>query len=210
MSSSNNFGVMLDCSGAIEKASLLLSSVPGGAERAVKAAITRTVDHLKANATREIRKEYAIAQANLRMYENVKTRTSNSGLTQEIIFSGSKLPLYRFSVSPKYPMYDKSKVISQIINGKAKAVHPGKPVKASIKKDSSGSVSSKAFIAAMESGHIGVFERTGEKTRKITERYALSIPQMLANEDVRNSLIATSNAKFVERVEHEITRILSS
>lgn len=129
MSSDGAFRTIIDGSEAIEKAKLLLSTVPGGAEKAVQLALSRSASHLKANASREIRKEYAVSHADLRMAENVNTRVSHSGLIQEIIFSGNKLPLYRFSVSPKYPMYDKSKVIRQIISGKLRAVHPGKPVK---------------------------------------------------------------------------------
>lgn len=62
----------------------------------------------------------------------------------------------------------------------------------------------------MASGHIGVFHRDGKNTRAITERYALAVPQMLGNDDVKNSLVASANEKFTERVEHEISRILSS
>jgi len=190
------FGVVIDGDTSIDRVKALLAGIPGGAEKAVKSAIPRAVNHLKANASREIRKEYAISHKDLRTKENVTVRNSGNGLAAEVIFKDNKLPLYRFFVTPKLPTKKPT------------------PVQAKIKLNSAPKISVKAFIATMKSGHTGVFERVtqerdGEAVTVLKERYALAIPQMLANDDVRNSLVAEAASKFNERVNHEITRILT-
>ena len=203
-------GAVMDGSDAIERARLLLSGIPGGAEKAVKAAVSRAASNLKANSSREVRKEYAISHKGLSTDKNVRITAYGGGLGADVVFRGMKIPLAKFSISPKVPTLDKTKLISALINGAWKKVHPGKSVKASIKIGAPGVTSKRAFVARMSSGHLGIFDRKDRKSAAITERFGPSIPEMLSNEDVRNHLVIEARSVFENRDEHEITRILTT
>ena len=65
----------------------------------------------------------------------------------------------------------------------------------------------------MESGHIGIFERTGGITsggnNEIKELQGSSVPQMLGSKEVQDELVNKASQKFEERMEHEIMRIMN-
>ena len=66
-----------------------------------------------------------------------------------------------------------------------------------------------AFIAQMNSGHIGIFERETAKRLPIKEFMGLSGAQMVQNEVVMDQLSKEAQEKVNERVMHEIDRILN-
>jgi len=74
-----------------------------------------------------------------------------------------------------------------------------------------------AFVATMQNGHRGVFERTGKTHKKvmrngkmirsglpIKELYGPSIPQSLANEAVNKAIMAKIRQKFPQILRHEL------
>jgi hypothetical protein len=65
----------------------------------------------------------------------------------------------------------------------------------------------------MKSGHVGIFERTGGVSStgsdSIRELMGSSIPQMLGNPEVQQKLTNEAIAKFDERLDHEVQRILN-
>ena len=69
-----------------------------------------------------------------------------------------------------------------------------------------------AFVAAMKSGHVGIFERTGGSTSSggdaIRELMGSSVPQMLGSQTVTEALTREAMDYFETRLEHEIARIL--
>lgn len=79
-----------------------------------------------------------------------------------------------------------------------------------------------AFIATMQNGHRGVFERTGKKHKvvqrngkplrtglPIKELFGPSIPQSLANDAVNKAIMAKIRAKFPQILKHELAFIAS-
>ena len=100
-----------------------------------------------------------------------------------------------------------------IVNGNLRPVHPGIAAAGHQLVSTSPPTFSRAFVAQMKSGHIGIFERTGGKTAtgdaEIKEIMGSSVPQMLGNEDVQESLAEKTMAKMDERLEHEVNRILA-
>lgn len=100
-----------------------------------------------------------------------------------------------------------------IVNGKLRPVHPGIAASGHQLTSTSPTTFDNAFVAQMKSGHIGIFERTGGKTSggdaEIKELMGSSVPQMLGNDEVRESLAEKTAAKLDERLEHEVNRILS-
>ena len=189
---------------AVERVENILSEVPGGAQKALSAAMNRGLSKVKTAAFKEVRSVYAVQYAALKEATKTKVKnTSKGNLAGEISFSGVKIPLYKFKVTPQ-------------------AVATGATVKASTMKGSMTEFSH-AFIAMMSSGHIGVFERTGTQgiasrleaynrskhTEKVSEIMGLSAVQMISNENIMDKTEADAQETVNARIEHEIDRILN-
>lgn len=200
---------------SLERANKLLSGIPGGLDKAVRAAMARTVSHLRSSSTKAIREKYAISAQNLRAEENVKIRyTYESGVQAEVMFHGRKIPLHRFDgARPAQPSSDAGKLIRAYINDGFRMVHPSLPAYGRQFKDSTPERFENAFVARMKSGHTGIFERTGGMTSndkdEIKEIMGSSIPQMLGNEEVEEKLSTEAVGKFNDRLDHEVWRILN-
>lgn len=181
----------------------ILRSMPGGAKKAYAAAARRALSYTKTQAFKEVKKVYAVKSGDLR--SNTATRVQNPSagqLTGFIHFSGVKIPLYQFNVKPSYPS--------------------GQKVRAGLMKGS-WTLFEDAFIAQMNSGHIGIFERTGEQgiearvrkygknkhTEKVEQIMGLSGAQMVGNEEIIEKLSKDTQEKLLERLDHEIERILN-
>lgn len=192
-----------------------LAGIEGGAERAFKSAAARAGQYLRTHSGRAIRERYAITQRDLRANENVSVRYSfQHGLSLTITFSGHKIPLYRFSgTNPLMPRKDTTKRISAFINGAWKRTSPSVPSSAHVLKSSAPTTFEDVFTAKMKSGHMGLFERTGGATPTgsdaIRELMGPAVPQMLGNQEVVDKLTKDTAAKFEERIDIEVTRILN-
>ena len=174
----------------IERTQALLAGIPKGAERAFSAAINRGLSHTKTQAFKQVKKVYAVKQSALN--EATKTRAqkaSTGNLAGYISFSGVKIPLYKFQVTPKEPG-TKKKVRAGVMKG-------------------GGETFDSAFIAKMKSGHIGIFERITSKRFPIEEKMGLSAAQMVKNEVIMEKLTQEAQEKVDERLKHEIDRILN-
>lgn len=202
---------------SLERAEKLLAGFPGGLDKAVKSAMSRSLSHLRANSTKEIRKAFAISTSALRMEENVKTKYTyhpGAGISGYVLFSGHKIPLYRYDgASPVQPTQDTGKTVNALINGQWRKAHPGVTAAGHQLKSTSPTRFEDAFVARMKSGHVGIFERTGGATSTgndaIKEIMGSSVPQMLGNRDVEQALVDETMKKFDERLEHEINAIIN-
>lgn len=202
---------------SLEQAEKLLAGFPGGLDKAIKSAMSRSLSHLRTNSTKEIRKVYAISTAALRTEENIKTKYAYQpgvGISGYVLFSGHKIPLYRYDgTSPAQPTQDTSKTINALISGQWRKTHPGVTAAGHQLKSTSPTRFEDAFVARMKSGHAGIFERTGGATSTgndaIKEIMGSSVPQMLGNRDVEQALVDETMKKFDERLEHEINAIIN-
>ena len=185
-----------------------LADIPGGIEVAMKRAMNRATAHLRTQSTREIRKD-------IRAEQNITTSYRYfNGVEAKISFRGKKIPLWRYGgSSPSKPTVNTEKTVMAIVNGNLRPVHPGVAAAGHQLVSTSPTTFSRAFVAQMKSGHIGIFERTGGKTptgdAEIRELMGSSVPQMLGNEEVQESLAEKTMAKMDERLEHEVNRILA-
>ena len=203
--------------GSIERARTLLAGIPGGAEKAIKAALTRAASHLRTNAEKEVRKRYDITSANLRSDKNVGIKYVYGGgsVSAYVNFSGQKIPLYRYGgASPKEPTKDKSRGIVIVpINGEKRPAYPNVAASGHQLKSTGVTRFENAFTARMKSGHVGIFERTGAATStgsdQIRELMGSSVPQMLGNKEVSEELSKAAYEKFEERLEHEILAVMN-
>lgn len=200
---------------AVDRASKMLAGIPNGIETATRRAMGRASDYLRSHSVQAIRKQYDISAANLRAEENVHVKYNyQNGVSVEITFAGRKIPLYRYGgAAPKFPMVDRSRRVTAMLNGHWRSVYPSVEAAGHQLKSTSPTKFSDAFVARMQSGHIGIFERTGGSTSKggdaIREIMGSSVPQMLGNPLVAEKLSAETAAKFEERLDHEITVLLN-
>lgn len=207
----------VSCIGAekFKSAEQALADVPGGMERAIRSATKRAASFLRTQSTKEIRQCYDITRKNIRAEQNVNVSYRYfNGIEARITFRGNKIPLWRYGgSSPSKPTVNTEKTVMAIVNGNLRPVHPGIAATGHQLVSTAPTTFSRAFVAQMQSGHIGIFERTGGKTAtgdaEIKEIMGSSVPQMLGNEEVQESLAEKTAAKMDERLEHEVNRILA-
>jgi hypothetical protein len=190
-----------------ERAQKILSGVEGGAAKAIAAALSRALPAAKNAAESGIERVYNVKRTDYRGHSTITTRIETQGNMPVgyIKFHGTQLPLYRFSVSPTVPTYSKERG-SVLTSQGWKRVFKSMPVSAKIRRDGAMQKSGSAFIALMESGHIGVFDRVGNA---IQERMGLSAEQMVDNKEIRDDVLKTAEDVFDKRIDHEILRILN-
>jgi hypothetical protein len=174
----------------IDRVEKLLAGVPKGAERALAAAMNRGLSKISTGAARNVREVYAVQSSALSDATKINSKKASSGnLAGYVAFSGVKIPLYKFKVTPLYH-------------------NTGKLVKGGLMKGG-GATFEDAFIATMKSGHTGVFERTISSRLPIEEKMGLSAAQMIANTTVMSKLEEDAQKTINDRLEHEIDRLLS-
>ena len=175
---------------ALERAEKILANVPKGAERAAANALNRGLSRVKSGAMRRVKSVDAVQPAALSAATNTRLSKASSGnLCGYISFSGAKIPLYKFNVSPKAP-------------------GTGQLVKAGVMKGG-GAVFNSAFIAQMQSGHTGIFERESKPRFPVDEIMGLAAAQMVGNEKIIEPLEEEAQQLVNERLEHEIQRLLN-
>lgn len=188
----------------IERVNAVLRGIQGGAEKVFCNSINRALGTIRTTAGKQIREVYAISQRDLRPKENIRLKKANrNDLIGEVFFADRSIPLYRFNVSPRQPIW----------RGK---------VKAAVLKTESQKEFEKAFIATVRAGgeeHTGVWERKVERTgdpddRKnsrfpIVEFFGPSVADMAGNSVVVEQVENAAQETINKRIEHEITRILN-
>lgn len=200
----------------LERMQKLLAGFPNGVEKASRSAMSRAVSHLRTNSAKAIRERYDISAANIRANENVSVRYSfQNGVQAFVTFAGQKIPLYRYGgTSPGNPTVNTSKLISVMIGGQWRTIHPTVPARGHQLKSTSPTQFLSAFVARMKnSGHVGIFERTGGMAStgnyQIRELMGSSVPQMLGSQSVTEGLTKAAMEKFEERLPHEINAFLN-
>lgn len=201
---------------AVERAKALLSSIPGGVEKAMKAAMSRAVQKVRSGSNQAIREKYDISDANIRSEKNVRVSYSyQNGVRAVVTFSGRKLPLYRFGgASPAIPTQDiAAGKLPVMVKGVWTRQYPGVAARGHQFKDTKATQFSDAFVARMKSGHIGIFERTGGSTSEgsdaIQELMGSSVAQMLGRQEVAQKLTEEAYQTFERELDGAVYRILA-
>lgn len=199
----------------LARAEKLLAGIPGGVERAIQGAMTRAVSHLRKQSTSRITERYAIAAGAVRANENITVsyRYGGGGVSADVTFSGSRIPLTRFKGSSASPGYDRSRRVPVLTAAGWKLVSPGVNGRGHILNSTSPQVLTNTFVAHFKSGHTGIFERTGAVSGSgrdaIGEKYGTSVAEMVGHGEVAEKLSNDAMEAFDARIEHEITRILA-
>lgn len=173
----------------LDRVEKILSNIPKGAERALSNAINRGLSRTKTTATKRVKEVYTVNSGALSAASNIRvSKASTSNLAGFVSFSGYKIPLFKFKVTPTAPA-------------------TGKRAKASVMKGS-GATFEDAFIANMRNG-TSVFERETASRFPVDELMGLSAAQMVGNERVITGLEDEVQQLVNERLEHEIDRLLN-
>ena len=193
-----------------DRINLILGGLKGAPDKAFSSIINRGLATVRSQSSKGIRSIYNITHSNLRADSNITLKKAGkSNLSGEIMFSGFKIPLARFSVSPNIP-------------------GSKRPLKISVLRTSSPTLLQHAFLARTKSGHLGIFERIpgqymgsrigrskhsekiGANTNRTTDQfYGPEAAQMASNSLVLTQIEAAAQETINKRVEHEITRILN-
>lgn len=200
----------------VKRVSSLLAGVKDGAKTAMQNALDRGLSTVRSEAFKEVSKVYAITQKNLRAESNIKLYKyyGDADIQASICYSGFKIPLYRFDVSPKSPSAKggADKVPVQFgANGENewRMVTPGAQVKARQMIGSAQTPFINAFIADMGNGHTGMFKRDSAARFSISEFMGSSVAQMIGNGVVREEIEKRAQETVEKRIEAEINRILN-
>ncbi|MBE3586566.1 MAG: phage tail protein [Thermoanaerobacter sp.] len=173
----------------MDKAERLLGHIPGAAPKAMANAINRAAEAARTEAARKVRELYYIKHkdvlATMKIY-----RATPDDLTATVISKGNLIALSKFRITPKQPQPKRKK-----------------PVIARVKRGEGGPIKS-AFVARMQSGHVGVFIRVGRSRLPIRELYGPSVPQMLGSPNVTEWVEEKAIERLEQRLEYEINRIL--
>jgi len=174
----------------LKKCSLL--ATPAEINKAINRAAKRAADTAKAESIRQEASEYTLPVSEIR--GTITTRKISGGDIGAVMkISSSPFPLTKFAgVTPNNTM------------------PPAKgPVVAKVKKGG-GATMKRAFVAKMKSGHVGVFEREGEKNLPIDQLFGPATPSMFdANENVNEAVMKLAGETFNDRVQHELERLLN-
>lgn len=187
-----------------ERLSIILAGIEDADQKVLKPALDRGLTAGKTAFNKQIKEVYNITTTAINEHSKVgynKVVMEEDELIGSIKFAGTVIPLYKFKVSPKTPTYGKKKV------------------SVSVKKGSTGE-SRRAFIAQMQSGHLGVFNRIDDYSKKqrnqrnktkhnqmIEERLGPSIPRMAENAVVLQTVEDRVNEVINKRIQHELERL---
>lgn len=172
--------INLDDNGTIERANKILAQVPGGVEKAIRAASKRAGEKGRSMAGTFISQKYTLSKGSF-LAKTRQRLTVHDGFT--LSFTGGVIGLNRYIAKDRKP------------NG----------VYAHVKRSSGGGMLPHAFMGP--NGH--VFERLGPPRLPIEKKTGPSGASLMKNEEVIELMDKTITEEFEKRMEHEINRILS-
>lgn len=191
----------------VEHVNSVLHSAPEKALTVYRRAFGRGLDAARVQASKEIRQRYDISDGNLRTYQNItsKVETAADGVVGYINFASAKIPLYRFHPSPAQRKYT-TRYVNKIGGWRVTTDISAADTRGAMLRRTT------AFIATFQSGHTGIFSRTGEKTAsgkpKLREWYGYSVKDMLDYPEAREAIQERAAEIVQNRIDHELLRAL--
>lgn len=151
------------------------------ADKAILRALNRTADNVRAEAVRRIRETYTLKAGTVRGQMSI-SRAWSGKLEAAVSANGRPIPLYEFSArwTPR-------------MDGASFAVKRGQ--RKTLKN---------TFIATMDSGKTGVFERRGTKRLPIDQKYSIGIPGMFGAKEVQDVLKEIAFSQFDKNLSQQI------
>ena len=180
--------VQIDESGKVlDRAAKVLAGIPGGLEKAMQSAATRSGNTAKTKAGQFAAEEYTISKGTFMSNTDNRSNISVGGgsVTMTLSYAGGVLPLLQFNTK----------------------FSKGGYVQTQVKRSGSATILQHAFAANF--GSIGIYERLGKSRFPIEGKYGPSTAHMMQNEKVVEQMDETISETFEKRMDHEISRILN-
>lgn len=195
---------------SLEQAKALLNGIPGGFHRALQTVTRRAGKHIASDHTKKIRQRYAISTTTVKEEETSSIRYFfQNGAQVGVLFTGKRIHLPRFEVSPKRQAYQTNrKVPVQFWDREWRLVSPGVPVTGHILKSVAPRKFENSFVAAFHPPLQQAFERESLYRPDLKPLMGPSVPQMLGDEQVAEALKRETTAKTQEWLEQEILKLL--
>ena len=173
----------------IEKAERLLHGLKGAAGKALARSLNRSLESSRTEGVRKVRQEYNVRAKDVR--KTIKlSRAKPNRLTAVISSTGGALPLASFKYKPA------------TVNPRRRT-----PVRVGVTKGALETLD-RAFVARVN-GVKGIYERIGQRRLPIRQLYGPSVPQMIGNDSVVQSMASRARETMDIRLDHEIERILN-
>ena len=173
----------------LARAEEVLRRIPNGAPIAIANVLNRAAEGARAAAVRKVRERYLIRAKDVNATIRI-TKAKPDRLVAVVYAAGSPIVLSKFKVTPSQPVARQKKpVVARVTRG------GGGPIRG-------------AFLARVQSGHIGVFRRAGRSRLPIKQLYGPSVPQMLGHESVTSFVAERAGELMESRMEHEMQRLL--
>lgn len=175
----------------LQKATISLQFVEKNIPKAFSAALNRVGQGVKTEASKKVRETYDIRAGDVKRYGNIRITKANFAKLELLLTSrGPSVPLIRFKTSPSKQSSRSPRVLSASVKRSGKKPIPG------------------AFIRSMESGHAGVFKRSGKRRLPIQELFGPAVPVMMSEPGVAEHLQNEANIRMQKRLDHEVDRVL--
>lgn len=194
----------------------MLYQTPDKAKTVFRNAISRGMAAGKVQARKEIRERYDITTSNIKKYEKMHTRYFDEGdaFRGEISFRSQKIPLYRFNPHPSVRKYTRE-YAHVLFTDDPEDWRRYRKTSLVSAADVRGSMRPRpaAFIATFNSGHTGIFSRTGKRTsnrrEKLREYWGFSVADMLDYPEAREAVQKRAEEITAKRLDHELMRMLN-
>jgi hypothetical protein len=168
---------------------------PAEFNRALARATNDALNAARTESLRRITTKYTIKRKDLAGYMRMRKATGQNPAA-EITFAGPPIPLTNFKVRPgavqsqnKTPVSRRKKLMVEILKGHGFTVEG-------------------SFLAQMQSGHLGVFRRAGEKRLPIKEAVGPSVAHMVGSDDIIPRVQERAYQVLDQRIAHHIDRAL--
>lgn len=155
---------------------------PQTTNAAMASALNRTLTFVSAETKRQVKSEYAVTKSLDKSVVKKKATTSN--LSAEAIYTGKPLPLFIFKNTAPANQYRS-------------------PVSVLVKK-SNGIQTHSGSNPAMFKAYGNKVKLRDSGQKNIRGAYTVSIPQMVANDDVYEEIAKKAEVKLYERLIHEL------
>lgn len=175
----------------LEKAEEMLRGIPKGTERAISAAINKTILKVKTTMKKQATSEYNILARDIESKLSIN-KANFTSLRGSIFAKTPRLALSKFISS-----YDRKNLKVKIKRNQAAKSVQGKNY-----------LKGKPFTAIVGNMHLGIFQRKTKKRFPIKQLYTIGIAEMLGSESVSSYTVEEGNKYLEENLEREINRIL--
>ncbi|MBN1077709.1 phage tail protein [Clostridium botulinum] len=170
----------------LKKTVLKLSKFPNEIPKATSAALNRTISFVTKRVKKEVTSEYSIKSGEVAKSFNIK-KAGNGSLSAMITSKGQVLTLSHFPANLKA--------------GWTK----GAKVKVKVKRSGYKQINStpSAFVASL-GGNLHIVKRKTSKSYPIEVLRTLSIPQMVSNTKISETVMKEAKEQLKNRIEHEV------